>query len=394
MSAFTDTVLRIIEEAFANFRLPAAQLRDQVQPANLSPLGNTGSGYTPADHNHTSSTDGGKLSAPVFDSYAVLEKIAAPSAPAANTARLYAKDTAGVTELFYKNSSGTERDLSGAAALADMGNATYLDFTNAAAPGTPAAGKTRIYTKADKSFYQKDDAGAETGLAGGSGATVNTGADASKGTGTSGDLYLPNDGATIYRSTGAAQIPWGPIYPFVDPNLKTWAWINQGTASVDTTRGGITLLALAAAGSSPKVRKTAAPSVPYVVTTYSIPNLMRTAFMSYGLCFRESSSGKSATLTIYSDGTLITWASQTYTTGPVFAANYVTGTLHEVPRWLRIADDNTNRIVSISYNGINFITLHSIGRTDHITADEVGFFVDSNQATYDLAMTLLHWKET
>lgn len=43
----------------------------------------------------------------------------------------------------------------------------YLEFGEAAAPGTPASGIVRIYAKSDGSLYQKDDAGTETGLAGG-----------------------------------------------------------------------------------------------------------------------------------------------------------------------------------------------------------------------------------
>lgn len=41
----------------------------------------------------------------------------------------------------------------------------YLEFAEAAAPGTPASGIVRIYAKSDGSLYQKDDAGTETGLA-------------------------------------------------------------------------------------------------------------------------------------------------------------------------------------------------------------------------------------
>lgn len=45
----------------------------------------------------------------------------------------------------------------------------YLDLPAAGAPATPASGKVRLYAKTDKSLYQKDDAGTETGLAGGGG---------------------------------------------------------------------------------------------------------------------------------------------------------------------------------------------------------------------------------
>lgn len=63
-------------------------------------------------HDHTDTSDGGKLTNDAHDGYSIYEEIAAPSTPSGNTARLYAKDKSGVTELFYKNDAGTERDLS------------------------------------------------------------------------------------------------------------------------------------------------------------------------------------------------------------------------------------------------------------------------------------------
>ena len=37
----------------------------------------------------------------------------------------------------------------------------YLEYAEAAAPGTPASGIVRIYAKTDGKLYSKDDAGAE-----------------------------------------------------------------------------------------------------------------------------------------------------------------------------------------------------------------------------------------
>lgn len=48
----------------------------------------------------------------------------------------------------------------------------YLEFAEAAAPGTPASGIVRIYSKADGSMYQKDDAGTETSLSAGASGLV------------------------------------------------------------------------------------------------------------------------------------------------------------------------------------------------------------------------------
>jgi hypothetical protein len=75
---------------------------DPVTEAELTP-----------SHNHTSaSADGGVLTNDAHDGYSDYTEISAPATPGANVARLYAKDVSGVTGLFYKDSAGTERDLS------------------------------------------------------------------------------------------------------------------------------------------------------------------------------------------------------------------------------------------------------------------------------------------
>lgn len=48
----------------------------------------------------------------------------------------------------------------------------YLEFGEAAAPGTPASAIVRIYAKSDGLLYSKDDAGAETALGGGGGSST------------------------------------------------------------------------------------------------------------------------------------------------------------------------------------------------------------------------------
>lgn len=68
-----------------------------------------------SDHNHSSSAgDGGKLTNDEHDGYSEYAEIAAPSSPAADKLRLYAKDDGGTTKLYYKRSTGTEVELGAA----------------------------------------------------------------------------------------------------------------------------------------------------------------------------------------------------------------------------------------------------------------------------------------
>ncbi len=86
-----------------------------------------------------------------------------------------------------------------------------------------------------------------------------------------------------------------------------------------------------------------------------------------------------------------------YTNSTTYSATYTSltsGSINVFPAWLRIEDDNTNRKCSFSTDGQNWIVFHTVGRTDFLTADEVGFFVDSNTTSLAPAMNLLSWKES
>ena len=218
-----------------------------------------------------------------------------------------------------------------------------------------------------------------------------------------GRLFIPSNGYYLERDTGSAWSPWGPLYTFTVPVDGDFAWINQGGASVSAVNGGIFLRAPATADSSLRIRKKTAPITPYTITAavlLKFPTWINTGeFPTAGLCWRESSSGKIITMGIYLSGTdgllrlqLGKWDSPT-----AFSAggNYALGGCHHLYGaviWFRLEDDGTNRKVYCSMDGINFLTAdHSVGRTDYMTANEVGFFVNAGQATFDAGITLLSW---
>jgi hypothetical protein len=87
------------------------------------------------------------------------------------------------------------------------------------------------------------------------------------------------------------------------------------------------------------------------------------------------------------------WNSATSSAGAYVAVGSPVAT----PMFLRITDDGTNRISSFSTDGVSFTQLHSVGRTNFLTADQVGIFVmTQNGATpnYGVYNTLLSWLET
>lgn len=216
-----------------------------------------------------------------------------------------------------------------------------------------------------------------------------------------GRLFFPNNGYWMKRDSGSAWVPWGPIFPLADPALQTFAWINQGGATVTTTNGGVALYAPnQGAADNIRIRKKSAPSTPYTVTIAFLHNaLFWKNYPAVGLVFRQSSDGKLVTFQFGQTTVGPGIAVNKWTNATTFSAQYTASpTVSPVGgiTWLRIADDGANRVCSLSVDGQNWLQIHTIGRTDFLTADEVGFFANANnQATpnYDLTMTLLSWKE-
>lgn len=206
-----------------------------------------------------------------------------------------------------------------------------------------------------------------------------------------GRVFLPSNGFYVYRDTGSAWAPWGPLHAFTEPVDGNFAWINQGTASVSTTNGGIYLAVPTSAGSNIRVRKYTAPATPYTITAYIIPHLSVVAGCHAGLIFRQSSDGKLITFSVLFN-THTEFRVRKYTNATTFSADYsgAVAIAQPYPFWLRIADNGTNRICSYSRDGINFRDFHTVGRTDFLTADEVGFFADAAN-TGDVGATVLSW---
>ncbi len=222
-----------------------------------------------------------------------------------------------------------------------------------------------------------------------------------------GRIFLPSDGYSLERDTGSVYAPWGPIFPFTPPVDGDFSWENQGGASVTAAKSAIFLRAPATAGGALRIRKKAAPTPPYVITAAFMPLSVLPAAGeggSSGLLFRNSANSRIHAFYIHArtiSGTSMEsgWAlsSFKYSDSSTFNASYLllnmpwTGSVV----WLRIADNNTNRVCSVSADGQNWVDVHSVTRLDYLLAiDEVGFFCQSGQATYDSGLTLLHWKQT
>jgi hypothetical protein len=329
-------------------------------------------------------------------------------------------------------------------------HSSYGDYAEIAAPAAPAAGYVRLYAKSDGLLYSKDDAGAETvvtgsggggssltieeadgspthatpsklvfpngtlGLVGsvltytpsggGGGDSSHTAAYASRpAASNAGDLYLPSDGVVIERDTGAAWVPWGPLYPLTEPPaVASFGWVNQGTSTATKEKGGLYLAGQNSTGSgvhAVRALTKAAPATPYTVTLAWLPNFPISLTNCFaGLVWRQSSDGK---LVAYWIGRTTAGALQLlvskYTNASTLSANYTSITEQHLAFggviWLQFSDDGTNRICRWGTDGQHWQDFHSVGRTDFLTADEVGFCGNLMAAAGTVGLNVISWKE-
>ncbi|OBY91189.1 hypothetical protein A6723_024340 [Pseudomonas sp. AU11447] len=243
---------------------------------------------------------------------------------------------------------------------------------------------------------------ASGGGGGGSGSVINQTDSASlPAASTAGNVSLLTDKNILVFDSGTSWLPWGPVNKLVAPPTSGWSWVNQGTSAITSSAFDQVLTGGAAgAGANVVARVRTAPGTPYTITTHLKAVMAHKAFQSYGLCFRNSTSGAMHIFdVIASDLGLTTVAirSTKFNSGTSFNADYTTVKIPQMANWLRISDNGTNRICSISEDGVNWLVIHTIGRTDFITADQVGFVVGvENSATPNFApiLRVMSWEQT
>ena len=218
-----------------------------------------------------------------------------------------------------------------------------------------------------------------------------------------GRLFFPSDGIGIDRDTGAAYNGYGPIYPTVDPNLKTWSWVNQDGASVSSVNGGITLTSkTGGVGGTDSLacRVTAVPATPYTIIVGCLFGVPPVNYASAGILWRESGSGKLARSCVFGISNFKWCNLYSKMNSPTsFNSNYADGDpgpVGAVP-FFCLRDDGVNRWIGISMDGQNVALLVKTTSNDFLTPDQVGFYVDPPHDSGENGVTFLNifsWRET
>lgn len=242
----------------------------------------------------------------------------------------------------------------------------------------------------------------QAGGAGGGGA-LTFGAFASlPGTCAVGDHYLATD--SFYDSWCTTLDTWSYFVAGRNvsrPLLTDFAWVNQGAATAVETYGGIYMYIPSVGTDQVRILKRAIPGATWTATVMLSPQLFLSAYPSMGLTFRQSSDGKLARCALQvENGGYWRLTSEKMNDPTSYSGAYLNSsglaifTPNAFPIWLRIKDDGVNRLCQYSLNGIAFITFHSVGRTDFLTADEVAIDANATISTGDQYAWFLGYSQT
>jgi len=222
-----------------------------------------------------------------------------------------------------------------------------------------------------------------------------------------GRLYLQDEpGIYIKRDDGLTWDSFGTFYELFEPDETGYAWVNQQTATTDTTNGGVVLSSPAPllAGDNLNIRVKTAPATPYTVRAAFIPLLYPVDQTSVGLIFRETATSRIIFFRLMFDATVATKTDlvvsiDKYTSPTVLSANYMfmsANVLKSALMWFGMTDDGVDLTFSYSNNNIDYTDIFTVARTDFFTVgpNQIGYAINSNNTGGKAILTLLSWKET
>lgn len=212
-----------------------------------------------------------------------------------------------------------------------------------------------------------------------------------------GRIWWATDGPLHSLDNGSTWSVYGPLWPVVPPVLADFAWVNQGGATIDDSKGPHILFCPTAASDNLRMRvKTKA--APYTLTVGLIPCIYPIDVSAVGILLRESATGKLETLHLIHSTTGKVECNK-WTSPTVYSATRASISAVDIGaeiRWLRIINDGTNLTYQFSTDGFNFQTLTTTTVNDFFTTtpDQIGFFGNPNNAGgQTVSLNVFSWKE-
>lgn len=197
-------------------------------------------------------------------------------------------------------------------------------------------------------------------------------------------LYTAIDGGSSYSYAYGSQ----PVTP---PASSGWTNLNIGSATL-TTAGYRNIYENATNSGQIRGQYRALPSAPYDVKVGFLPNMF-TGSVTSGVGLYSSGDGK---LTFFYPNQNMSIQYQTWNSVSSPSGNYINllgGTFQVQPMWARFTDDNTDRRLYMSVDGLNWYLLHTVSRTDFHTPDSFFFGTASFSTTIGASVTLMHYSQ-
>lgn len=203
--------------------------------------------------------------------------------------------------------------------------------------------------------------------------------------GTAGRRYVCTDIGNEYRDNGTTwdMVRGGALTIFTPPPSSGWTALNSGSISTGLD-SRIHSLAATSGDNIKGEYRTLSPTSNYTATFYfdwSTPGINQGGT---GILLRNSGGNNIIIFGAFFESGLGNWTlravkwSSVTTYSADYKVNAVTLLSNGLPNWLRIRDDATTRFFEYSYNAADWVTFHSVGRTDFITPDQIGWCTNAN----------------
>lgn len=200
-----------------------------------------------------------------------------------------------------------------------------------------------------------------------------------------------SDTAITIAATGGGGLDY--LASLVDPTGISFAWRNQGSATITTRTKSLFLYSPAGSGNI-RGREIDAPSAPWSVSIGFIPSLHGQNYQQCGLYVGDGTKLETANVSYSSQPNCLgvtRWNSATSYASSIIAPNMAQ---MPCPMWLKVYDDNTNIKWYWSVNGIDWIQLTSNSRTAWLSSvSKVGFWVDPENGNYGAGILLVSWSQ-
>lgn len=205
--------------------------------------------------------------------------------------------------------------------------------------------------------------------------------------------------ALVFNASQSKWVPGKVTAKYVAPPETGWTWVNQGTATVTSTptfqkiEGGA-----AGPGLQLRARVMTMPSTPFTLTAAIEATVLSKNFQGVGLSLRNSTSGALVQFHYIFASTQTNTQVYKSNSATSFNSDYLVLAYEPTDvLWMRLQDTGALRKCFVSRNGLDWLEIHSVSRTDFLTPDQIGFSINcENQATPNFApiLRLLQWELT